>query len=38
MAAGTFSFPRKREQAAADLTKLSSEKGDDIASAVDEID
>jgi hAT family C-terminal dimerisation region len=38
MAAGTFSFPRNREQAAADLTKLSSEKGDDIASAVDVID
>jgi hAT family C-terminal dimerisation region len=38
MAAGTFSFPRNREQAAADLTKLLSEKGDDIASAVDEID
>jgi hAT family C-terminal dimerisation region len=38
MAAGTFSFPRNREQAAADMTRFSSEKGDDIASAVDEID
>jgi hypothetical protein len=35
MAAGNFSFPRNREQAAADLTKLSYEKGYDIASAVD---
>jgi hypothetical protein len=35
---GNFSFPKNREQAAADLTKFSSEKGDDIASAVEEID
>jgi hypothetical protein len=35
---GNFFFSRNREQAAADLTKLSSEKGNDIASAVDEID